>query len=103
MWLPVVALTGPLILPTVKAKTAAKARRAAVMMQPSTMAAMRRRLKRAVWGESTVWNGASGTSTTGETGWAARRMEDHSGSADSAAGVVEIWAASTSKIRSWAV
>jgi hypothetical protein len=89
-------------LPTVKAKTAVKARRAAVTMQPSTIAAMRRRLKAAVCGESTGWNGASGTSTTGETGCAARRMEDHSGAADSTAGAVEIWVASTSKIRSWA-
>src|SRR6266403_579306 len=102
MWPPVDAFTGPLSLPTVKAKTAANARRAAVMMQPSTIAAMRRRLYGAVWGESTAWNGASGTSTTGETGWAASRMEDHSGAADSAAGAEEIWVASTSKMRSCA-
>ncbi len=73
MWLPVDAFTGPLSLPTVKAKTAVKARSAAVMMQPSTIAAMRRRLNRAVCGKSTGWNGASGTSTTAETGWAASR------------------------------
>ena len=29
-------------------------------------------------------------------------MEDHSGAADSTAGAVEIWAGSTSKMRSWA-
>ena len=73
------------------------------MMQPSTIAAMRRRRKGAVCGDRIGWNGASGTSTAAETGWAARRMEDHSGAADSTAGAVEIWVASTSKMRSCAV
>ena len=41
-----------------------------------------------------------GRSTRRETGWASSRMEDHSGVTDSAAGVVESWAASTSKMRS---
>src|SRR5258708_38674552 len=102
MWLPGVGLAGPLSLAVVKAKAAAKASSAAAMMQASTMAAMRRRLKRAVWGAGTGWKGASGASTTAETGWAARRMEDHAGAADSAAGAVEIWVASTSKMRSCA-
>src|ERR1700678_883106 len=39
-------------LPTVRAKAAVKARRAVRMTQPSTMAAIRRRLSGAVWGRA---------------------------------------------------
>src|ERR1700733_2049512 len=99
------AVAGPLeSLPTVTAKTARKPRKAAAIMLPSTMPAMRRRLKDAVWGAGMGWYGASATAwTVVETGRAGRRMDDPSGAADSTAGAVEIWAASTSKIRSWAV
>src|ERR1700727_1011409 len=90
MWLMMVLPVAPILLaaawlsslPTVKAKAAVKSRKAAVTMQASTMAAMKRRLMGAIWGEGVGMKGASGDSTAAVTGWAARRMEDHSGSTD---------------------
>lgn len=94
------AAWGPERPSKVMAKAAAKARRDAARMQLSTMLAIRRMLMGAACGGRMGLKTGSVDSSGAEAGRAPRRMEDHSGSTDSTTGAVEIWVASTSKMRS---